>query len=111
MPIPDANTSAANPKFARHCRESDCELRVQSGTGIITFAASYDSEVRIIPAANSGELRNRDAAADWQAKRRVLTLAQINTRQFMHVGVAGLGRMGAAMAARLAEVGYQVSGW
>ena len=29
----------------------------------------------------------------------------------MHVGVAGLGRMGAAMAARLAEVGYQVSGW
>ena len=29
----------------------------------------------------------------------------------MHVGVAGLGRMGAAMATRLAEVGYQVSGW
>src|ERR1043166_1876820 len=29
----------------------------------------------------------------------------------MRVGVAGLGRMGAAMAARLAEVGYQVSGW
>jgi len=29
----------------------------------------------------------------------------------MHVGVAGLGRMGAAIAARLAEVGYQVSGW
>jgi len=29
----------------------------------------------------------------------------------MHVGVAGLGRMGAAMAARLGEVGYQVSGW
>jgi 3-hydroxyisobutyrate dehydrogenase len=29
----------------------------------------------------------------------------------MHVGVAGLGRMGAAMAARLAEIGYQVSGW
>jgi 3-hydroxyisobutyrate dehydrogenase len=29
----------------------------------------------------------------------------------MHVGVAGLGRMGAAMAVRLAEVGYQVSGW
>ena len=29
----------------------------------------------------------------------------------MHVGVAGLGRMGAAMAARLAEVGHQVSGW
>ncbi|HEV2956780.1 MAG TPA: NAD(P)-dependent oxidoreductase [Xanthobacteraceae bacterium] len=29
----------------------------------------------------------------------------------MHVGVAGLGRMGAAMAARLAEVGHRVSGW
>jgi 3-hydroxyisobutyrate dehydrogenase len=29
----------------------------------------------------------------------------------MHVGVAGLGRMGAAMAARLAEVGHHVSGW
>jgi len=29
----------------------------------------------------------------------------------MHVGVAGLGRMGAAMAVRLDEVGYQVSGW
>jgi 3-hydroxyisobutyrate dehydrogenase len=29
----------------------------------------------------------------------------------MNVGVAGLGRMGAAMAARLAEVDYQVSGW
>jgi 3-hydroxyisobutyrate dehydrogenase len=29
----------------------------------------------------------------------------------MRVGVAGLGRMGAAMAARLVEVGHQVSGW
>jgi 3-hydroxyisobutyrate dehydrogenase len=29
----------------------------------------------------------------------------------MRVGVAGLGRMGAAIAARLAEIGYQVSGW
>jgi 3-hydroxyisobutyrate dehydrogenase len=29
----------------------------------------------------------------------------------MDVGIAGLGRMGAAMAARLAEVGHQVSGW
>jgi len=29
----------------------------------------------------------------------------------MRVGVAGLGRMGAAIAARIAEVGYQVSGW
>jgi 3-hydroxyisobutyrate dehydrogenase len=29
----------------------------------------------------------------------------------MNVGIAGLGRMGAAMAARLADVGYAVSGW
>src|SRR5580704_19327344 len=29
----------------------------------------------------------------------------------MNVGIAGLGRMGAAMAARLAEVGHAVSGW
>jgi 3-hydroxyisobutyrate dehydrogenase len=29
----------------------------------------------------------------------------------MNVGIAGLGRMGAAMAARLAEVGHTVSGW
>ena len=29
----------------------------------------------------------------------------------MHVGIAGLGRMGAAMAARLTEVGHDVSGW
>jgi len=28
-------TSAANPKFAHHCRTYGCELRVQSGTGII----------------------------------------------------------------------------
>src|SRR5262249_34891889 len=29
----------------------------------------------------------------------------------MHIGIAGLGRMGAAMAARLKEVGHAVSGW
>ena len=29
----------------------------------------------------------------------------------MHIGVAGLGRMGAAMAARLIEVGHQVTVW
>jgi 3-hydroxyisobutyrate dehydrogenase len=29
----------------------------------------------------------------------------------MNVGIAGLGRMGAAMAARLVEVGHTVSGW
>src|SRR5262249_40549694 len=38
--------SAANPKFALHCRESDCELRVQSGTRIIELLVSFDSEVR-----------------------------------------------------------------
>ncbi|HYS48161.1 MAG TPA: NAD(P)-dependent oxidoreductase [Xanthobacteraceae bacterium] len=29
----------------------------------------------------------------------------------MHIGIAGLGRMGAAMAARLKEVGHTVMGW
>ena len=29
----------------------------------------------------------------------------------MHIGVAGLGRMGAAIAARLIEVGHQVTVW
>src|SRR5205807_10660579 len=39
--------SAANPKFAQHCREFGCELRVQSGTRIIGLLVSFDSEVRI----------------------------------------------------------------
>jgi hypothetical protein len=30
-----------------NCRESDCELRVQSGTRIIGLLVSFDSEVRI----------------------------------------------------------------
>ena len=29
----------------------------------------------------------------------------------MHIGIAGLGRMGAAMAARLIEVGHQLTVW
>src|SRR5215471_13011227 len=29
-----------------NCRESDCELRVQSGTRIIDLLVSFDSEVR-----------------------------------------------------------------
>src|SRR5262249_11755350 len=29
-----------------YCRESDCELRVQSGTRIIKLLVSFDSEVR-----------------------------------------------------------------
>src|SRR5437899_2229878 len=47
------------------------------------------------------------AAMDLRANAR----ANKREANAMHVGVAGLGRMGAAMAARLAEVGYQVSGW
>src|ERR1043166_3873123 len=50
----------ANPKFAHHCRNSRCELRVQSGTRIIKLLVSFDSEVRIDRAAKLGELRNRD---------------------------------------------------
>src|SRR5262249_19556606 len=55
--------SAPNPKFARQCRESNCELRVQRGTRIIELAVSP-----LIPkfacecAARVCELRNRDTA-------------------------------------------------
>src|ERR1041385_7423081 len=45
-----------------NCRESGCELRVQSGTRIIELLVSFDSEVRYERAANSGELRNRALA-------------------------------------------------
>src|SRR5262245_12843480 len=69
-----ARSSAANPKFASYCRESDCELRVQSGTRIIELLVSCDSEVRYERAANSGELRNRDTscAENNAASRRRL---------------------------------------
>src|SRR5215472_7837289 len=43
-----------------NCRESDCELWVQSGTRIIDLLVSFDSEVRFGARGNSGELRNRD---------------------------------------------------
>src|ERR1700756_2144099 len=45
-----------------NCRESECELRVQSGTRIIKLLVSFDSEVRIGRAARLGELRNRDTS-------------------------------------------------
>src|SRR5215467_6403407 len=46
-----------------NCRESGCELRVQSGTRIIDLLVSFDSEVRVGRAARFGELRNRDTSA------------------------------------------------
>src|ERR1700730_2407470 len=46
----------------RNCRESDCELRVQSGTRIIELLVSFDSAVRFGACGNSGELRNRDTS-------------------------------------------------
>ena len=48
------SASAANPTFAQDCRESDCELRVQSGTRIITLLVSFDSEARIGPSRKIG---------------------------------------------------------
>src|SRR5437660_1526162 len=45
-----------------NCRESGCELRVQSGTRNIKLLVSFDSEARIRCAARFGELRNRDTA-------------------------------------------------
>src|SRR5437660_11638466 len=59
-----------------NCRESDCELRVQSGTGIIELLVSSIPKFASARAASSGELRNRDtrravaslpgAELDWQ---------------------------------------------
>src|SRR6202011_5089611 len=51
-----------------NCRESDRELRVQSGTRIIELLVSFDSEVRYERAANSGELRNRDTSGSQRAR-------------------------------------------
>src|SRR5215813_5842399 len=72
----DAYASSPQPQFAlvprtrslhHNCRESDCELRVQSGTRIIELLVSFDSEVRIGRAARLGELRNRDTS--WPPRR------------------------------------------
>src|SRR5215468_8564343 len=39
--------SAPNPKFARQCRKSDRELRVQRGTRTLELPVAFDSEVRM----------------------------------------------------------------
>src|SRR5207302_1025547 len=52
-----------------NCRESGCELRVQSGTRIIKLLVSFDSEVRIGRAARLGELRNRDTSRAFHVSR------------------------------------------
>ena len=42
------NSLVPRTRSSHHnCRESDCELRVQSGTGIIGLLVSFDSEVRM----------------------------------------------------------------
>src|SRR5205807_420078 len=44
---PDApELEAGLALFAKHCRGSGCELRVQSGTRIIELLVAFDSEVR-----------------------------------------------------------------
>src|SRR6266545_4472036 len=43
--------------------------------------------------------------------RRPPEIAARNEEHVMQIGIAGLGRMGAAMAARLIEVGHQVTVW
>src|SRR5690349_20073038 len=43
----DAVTLVPRTRSSHHnCRETDCELRVQSGTRIIELLVSFDSEVR-----------------------------------------------------------------
>jgi hypothetical protein len=59
-----------------NCREFDCELRVQSGTGIIELLVSFDSEVRSRGVADSGELRNRDTSGACVSPVEVLGLLQ-----------------------------------
>jgi hypothetical protein len=49
-----------------NCRESDCELRVQSGTRIIELLASFDSEVRTAS-------RPKRVSSLFPANRRSLT--------------------------------------
>jgi len=55
--------------------------------------------------------RAAETSARWQRTARVLTVRQRTQGNGMRVGIAGLGRMGAAMAARLKDVGHAVSGW
>src|SRR6202008_1573627 len=62
-PVPRTRSSHHN------CRESGCELRVQSGTRIIGLLVSFDSEVRIGRAARFGELRNRDTKFSYKRAR------------------------------------------
>jgi hypothetical protein len=61
------------PEVRTNSRESDCELRVQSGTGIIELLVSFDSEVRVGHAATFGELRNRDTSGDSRVRTAVLS--------------------------------------
>lgn len=47
-----------------------------------------------------------------RAQRAATWLPQVQCRaDALHVGVLGLGQMGAAVAARIAQQGYRVSGW
>src|SRR5262249_12913347 len=46
LPFPGYRLVPRTRSSHHYCRESDCELRVQSGTRIIELLVSFDSEVR-----------------------------------------------------------------
>lgn len=54
--------------------------------------------------------RDMDRYHSFQTAKRWQRLAQRQAKD-IHVGVLGLGQIGAYVASRLAELGYQVSGW
>src|SRR5262249_28185364 len=79
-----------------NCRESECELRVQSGTRIIGWLVSYDSEVRIGTCCKIGILASPSQAqlrqhlgvdlrfADGSEHSRVETVAAIVAGDEIH---------------------------
>src|ERR1700724_2374443 len=61
--IPSSVTLVPRTRSSHHnCRESDCELRVQSGTRIIDLLVSFDSEVRL---RACGKLGRTSESGHW----------------------------------------------
>src|SRR6266566_10166184 len=78
-----------------NCRQSGCELRVQSGTRIIELLVSFDSEVRYGACGKLGELRNRDTSPPgrWTGEADVLPWQAVAggfRRRGAHVGGRGI---------------------
>src|SRR6201997_833344 len=72
-----------------NCRESDCELRVQSGTSVMSLPVSSDSEVRIETCCKIG----RTSESGHQRALLTLTSAGAKRLAVQKVPVVG-GAMG-----------------